>query len=163
MPTPVPELIAGVLLGRLSLITTANGYAFTLTECVRPTRGGENWQRKHLGIGLLQTDSERVPELDCPGNPPAVAYSATFEVQCVCKDSETSTAAHATSENEMAAAAVKAITNASQWETMGGYAVDSMFGTHEPYRSPEGEMNGVKIPVIVTFRVSENNPFEVRA
>lgn len=163
MPTSIPELIAQVLAARLQLITIANGYAFDVSEVVRPTRGGENWEHKNLGIGLLQTDSERVPELDCPGNPPAIAYALTFQAQCVCKDAETSTAAHATAENSMAAAVVKAVTNASQWQTMGGNAVDAMLGTNEPFRSPEGEANGVLVPIIVTYRVSEDDPFTVRA
>lgn len=164
MPTAAPELIALELVGRLEEITELNGYSFDVSEVIRPTRNSENWKLKNLGIGVLQGESERVPELDCPGNPPALAYSVTFNLRCVVKDSETSTAAHATNENEMAAAVVTAITDDGvMWYTMNSNAIDTTFGTMQPFVPPEGEMNGVTVPVIVTYRVSETNPFEVRA
>jgi len=164
MPTAVPELIALEIIERLGAITTIGGYAFNVTEIKRPTRNGENWQRKHLGIGVIQGNSERVPELDCPGNPPALAYQVTFYLECVCKDAETSTAAHATNENEMAAAVVKAITaDGSMWYTMNSNAIDTQFGANEPFPPSDGEMNGVTVPVIVIYRVSETDPYTVRA
>ena len=166
MPTPVPELIALEIVSRLELITVANGYAFNVPQVVRPNRKGDNWERKHLSIGVLQGESERVPELDCPGNPPALCYRVVFNLECVCKDSEIDSpdAAHATNENEIAAAVVKAITDdGATWYTMNGNAIDSEIGTHTPFSSPEGEANGVQIPISVMYRVSENDPFQVRA
>ena len=73
------------------------------------------------------------------------------------------THAHATHENVLAAAAVRAITNADQWHTFDDNAVDSAFGSMEPIDSSDGEFDGVSIPLLITYRVSENNPFEVRA
>lgn len=166
MPTTVPELIALEIVGRLQLITTVNGYAFTVSEVVRPNRKGDNRKYSHLGIGVLQSLSERVPELDCPGNPPAIAYAVTFNLECVCKDSEidASTAAHATNENEMAATVVKALANdGGMWFTMNNNAINTELGAMEPYSSPEGEFNGVQIPVRVIYRVAENDPYVVRA
>lgn len=163
-PVPVPELIALEIVARLGEITTDNDYAFDVSEVVRPTRRGENWQRKHLGIGVLQGTAERAEDLDYPGNPPALAYTLTFSLLCVCKDADASTDAHATNENEMAAAVVTAITDdGSDWHTMNGKAINSQFGSMEPFSSPEGEMNGVSLPLIVTYRVAENDPFTVRA
>lgn len=164
MPTAVPELIALEIVDRLEDITTVGGYAFTVSEVKRPTRNGENWQRKHLGIGVIQGPSERVPERDCPGNPPAIAYQVTFNLECICKDPEASTAAHATSENEMAAAVVKAIaSDGATWYTMNGNAIYTDFGANEPFEPSDGEMNGVTVPVIVLYRVAENDPYTVRS
>ena len=165
MPTAVPELIAVEIVTRLEAITVANGYAFNVAEVVRPSRKGHNWDRAHLGVGVLQSDSERVPELDCPGNPPALCYRVTFNLECVCKDSEidSPTAAHATNENEMAATVIKALTvGGNTWHTMDGNAIDTEIGTHQPFTSSEGEMNGVMIPIAVLYRVDENNPYNVR-
>jgi len=170
MATAVPELISIEIASRLEAITIANGYSFNIAEVVRPSRKGSNWLRAHLGVGVLQGDSDRVPELDCPGNPPALCYSVQFTLVCVCKDSEIDDQyidggqAHATSENDMAAAVVKAITNdGTTWHTMNGNAIDTDIGTHTPFSSPEGEMNGVQIPISVMYRVAENDPYTVRA
>jgi hypothetical protein len=161
--TPIPELIAIELESRLNTILLENGYSFDVTEVVRPKRRGENWLYKHNGIGIRQGESMRVPELDCPGNPPAVAWATMFVVTCVSKDSENETQPHATNSNEMAAAAIQAITSVDSWHTMGDVAFDADIQTLEPFDSPEGEMDGTNVPIQVTYRVSENNPFEVRA
>ncbi len=161
--TPIPELIAIEIESRLNEILKENGYSFDVSEVVRPSRRGENWQRKHFGIGILQGTAERNPELDCPGNPPAIAFDLTFDLECVCRDSSNSTEAHATAENEIAAAAMQAIASSTQWHTMDGNCVNSEFGSPTPFSSPEGEMDGVTLPLVVTYRVSETNPFEVRA
>ncbi len=115
--TPVPELIAIEIESRLNAVLKADGYAFDLSEVVRPTRKGENWLKRHRGVAILQGESTRVPELDCPGNPPAIAYELTFDLACVTRDSMNSEDAHATEENEMAAA-MKAIASSAQWHTM---------------------------------------------
>jgi hypothetical protein len=162
--TPIPELIAIEIESRLNTILLENNYSFDVSEVVRPNRKGENWQYRHMGIGILQGESTRVPELDCPGNPPAIAYAVQFQLQGICKDSMNLDEPHATSENEMAAAIQKAIaSDVNTWHTMDGNAFDSDFGSATPFSSPEGENLGVSIPLSVTYRVSENNPFEVRA
>lgn len=163
MPTPIPELIAIEIEARLNAVLEADGYAFDLSEVVRPTRKGENWLKRHRGVAILQGESTRVPELDCPGNPPAIAYGLTFDLACVTRDSMNSEEAHATEENEIAAVVVKGITAPDQWHTMDGNAIDCSIGSAVPFSSPEGELDGVTIPVVVTYRVSETNPYEVRA
>jgi hypothetical protein len=162
--TPVPELIAIEIEERLNTILKENGYSFDVSEVVRPSRRGENWQYKHMGIGIRQDASERIEEIDCPGNPPAIAFSTTYSIVCICKDSSNYEDAHATNENEIAASAITAITSTgNDWYTMNDAAVDSSIGTIEPFTSAEGEMDGVTFPLVVTYRVSENNPFEIRA
>lgn len=160
---PIPELIAEEIESRLLTITKENGYAFDVSEVVRPNRRGDNWTYAHLGIGIRQGVSERVPNLDCPGNPPALAYATLFLLGCVCRDSSNLDQAHATNENEMMAAAVKAITSdGSDWHSMNGVAINSEFGSPVPWVPPAAELNGVNIPLVVTYRVSETNPYEAR-
>ncbi len=161
---PIPELIALEIVSRLEQITLENGYEFDVSEVVRPTRKGENWKLKHFGIGIQQMDSERTPDLDCPGNPPALAFTIGFGLYCVCKDSKNLDQPRATNENTFAAAVMKAIVDdGSMWQTMNDNAIDTRFGSPSPFLSPEGENDGVLIPLQVLYRVSETNPFEVRA
>jgi hypothetical protein len=54
------------------------------------------------------------------------------------------------------------IEDSTQWHTMGNLAVNAEWQTHENIDS-DGSYDGVNIPLLVTYRVSENNPFEVRA
>ena len=165
MPTSIPELIALEIVSRLLEITTESGYEFTVTEVVRPNRTGSNWLKRHFGIGVVQESSERNDELLRPGNPPAVAFDVTFSIHCVCRDSESESVPHSTNENAMVAAVQKALIDGDQsgWHTMGGNAVDTAIGSPVPYISPEGELNGASVPVVVTFRVSETDPYTVRA
>jgi hypothetical protein len=161
--TPVPELIAEEIESRLNTILLENGYAFDVSEVVRPNRRGDNWLYKHLGIGIKQGSSVRVPKLDCPGNPAAIAYATLFTLTCICRDSKNLDFAHATNENEVAAAAVKAIaSDGDDWHSMAGVAINTEIGSPIPLVPPAAEINGVSVPVVVTYRVSENNPYEVR-
>lgn len=164
MPTPVPELIALELVDRLEEITVANGYAFDVAAVVRPDRRGAEVKYQHLSILLEQGTSQRQPDLDYPGNPPAVAYDLEFSIKCIVRDSAGTTVAHASNENDMAAAVVKAITaTGNDWYTLDGNAVIAELGSHDPFRSENGEFNGVAIGLSVTYRVAENDPFTVRA
>jgi hypothetical protein len=165
MTLPVPELIALEIVDRLSMIAVDNGYAFDIAEVVRPSRRGDNWKHGHLGVCVQQGEATRVPELDCPGHPPALCYEVLFELKCTVKDSDHNEDPHATNENEMAAEVVRAITvrDGNQWYTMDDNAVDCILGSMTPFESSEGEFNGVSIPLGIRYRVSENNPYAVRA
>jgi len=164
MPTAIPELIAAEIEARLNQILTLEDYAFDVTEVVRPTRRGENWQRKHLGIGVLQGDSVRVPENDHPGNPPAICYSVGFDLVGVIRDSVDEEDPKAVNENAMAAAIVKAITvPALTWHQFDGNAINAEIGDTQIALSSDGEFNAVTIPLRVIYRVSENDPYTVRA
>jgi hypothetical protein len=161
---PIPELIAEEIVARLNEITKENGYEFDVSEVVRPSRRGENWRRLHNGIGVIQGSPERMPDLDCPGNPPAIAYAITFDLVCICRDSENSIDAHTTATNYMVAAMQRAIANTGdRWYTLGDFAFDCDFGTPEPVDTDDAEFNSVRVPLVIYYRVSENNPLEVRA
>jgi hypothetical protein len=159
MATSIPELIALELVERLE--------ASEEFKCIeRSNRDGSSLSYGHLTVQVVQSDSQRTPELDCPGNPPALAYTLLFELKCVCRDSQEDEAdkALATNPNDMAAAAVVAITaTGSTWYTMAGNAINSRIGNLIPFDSVEGEFNGMTVPIEIIYRVSENNPYQVRA
>ena len=165
----VPERIATELLTRLSAITTANGYNFTASQVVRLNRKGDNWTQKHLSIALTQEPETRNEELDHPGSPPANAYDVEFQIKCVSRDQETSggnpaTTAKDTIVNDMIAAVRKAIAvPAATWHQMGGVAINSMFGDSTIEDSSEGEATVGTVTLMVTYRVSETDPYVVRA
>jgi len=164
MPTAIPELIAVEIVGRLQLITTLNGYNFNVASVERANRDGSNLTYKHMSVQVKQEEAVRVPELDCPGNPPAIAYEITFTINCISRDSQGETDAYDTVANDMAAAVVKAITaDGGTWYTMNSNAIYSTIGNITPLSSAEGEILGMAVPVAVTYRVAENNPYQVRA
>lgn len=158
--TPIPELIALELVDRLWEISTANGYAFDVTEVVRPNRNGDNWKHEDLSIGIIQGPQTRLENLDCPGNPPALAYQTTYTATCVLRESGDPSAVD---ENKAAAAIVKAtVASANDWYSFGGNAIDAAFGDATPFSPGDGEVNGITVPIVVTYRISETDPFEVR-
>lgn len=158
------EKIGQELEQRLLEILVGNGYAFDVAEVVRPTRRGENWQQRHQSIAVLQDTSERVPELDCPGNPPSICYATTFQLVGICRDSVSETDPRVVNDGSIAAAIIRAITvPASIWHTFGGVAINAEIGNTEPATTGDGEINGVVIPIRVIYRVSENDPYTVRA
>jgi hypothetical protein len=160
----VPEMIAEEIRLRLLELTIANGYLFNISEVARPTRRGENWQRKHLGVGIVQGDSERLTDLDHAGNPPAIAYATEFQLMCVCRDSNATNNAKMVNVNQMAAEVISSLTeNQSNWHTFGGLSFNAEIGSPSPFDAGEGEVDGVMLPITVHYRVSENNPYEVRA
>lgn len=171
MTTPIPERLAEELADRLEEITVANGYPFNVTEVVRPNRDGDSVRYTHQSIRLDQGLTERVEDLDCPGNPPALCWSQSFDVRCYTRNSNRADdpqdpeadMPHTTNTNEMVAAAMQAITDADQWHTMNDISFDARFGTIEAFAADDGEYNGHMVTVTCFYRADENNPYSVRA
>lgn len=161
--TPINELIAAIVVARIQVITLDNGWVFDVSEVVRPNRKGDNWEYKHMGVGVVQSDDVVNEELSHAGNPPAEAHDLTLNLYCITRDSKDETDAHATATNLLVASVRKAITSPATWHTFGGYAIDAEFGTVSPFVSPEGELLGATLPLVVTYRISENDPFIARA
>lgn len=157
MSVAVPERIALELVARLETIPTVSAVE-------RPNRDGSSLTYQHLSVQVVQGESQRLDTIDCPGNPPAVGYSITFEIKCVCRDSAADNEALATNPNALAAEAVAAIVGASTtWYRISGLAVDSDIGNWTPFESSEGEFNGMTVTIAIKYRVSENDPYEVRS
>lgn len=155
MSTPISERIAAVVVSRLEGITESNGYSFDVSEVVRPDRHGEQPRYKHLSI-IVDQSKARNDAIDIPGNPPGVGFDITFNLHLICRDGGSETQARAINDEEMQAEVVRAVTlGLSDWYTMGGYAVNSEFGSPELFTQTDGEVAGSKYPLIVTYRVSE--------
>lgn len=163
MPTAVPELIATEIVTRLQQITTGNGYAFSVSEVVRPTRLQQSITPKHHQIQVVQTVNAFNPQMTHEGSPPAIAYDVVFNLHCFIRDSDSSTTPRATLENDIEASVRKAICNASDWYNFDGNAIIADWGQARPFVSQEGEHSGIVVPLIVTYRVSETDPYTARA
>ena len=172
--TPYPELQALELIRRLRNITVANDYQFNIAQVERVNRDGSAFEYRHLSIRVDDAGQERVPELDCAGNPPAICWSQNFELKCFCRNSNSpeqpdyeTDEAVAVNVSTLVAAVYQAITaeatDPSMWQTMGGNAFNTEFGPLENMDADDGEYHGKTVNVTCFYRVSENNPFELRA
>lgn len=163
MPTAVPETIATTLVTRLEAITEANGYNFTVAGVVRPNRLQKGITPEHLQIQVRQGVNVYNAALSHEGNPPAMAYNCVYELHCFVRNDDESTTASATFENDFEAAVKQAVCSTSDWYNFGGNAIISDWGQSRPFVSQEGNHAGITIPLIVTYRVSETDPYTVRS
>lgn len=152
MSEPVAERIMAAVRTRMAAYTSA----------YRSTRVA-SWQPKDLTLHVYQASIEANEELSCPGNPPAQAYDLEAVVAGITKTSDTDTTPVDTYKNRLWAEIVKAATDADLWHTWGGLAVNTVIGAVEDYTDESGGVAGVSVRMIITFRVSENDPFEARA
>lgn len=159
---PIIEQIAEVIASRLEEITEANGYRFDVAEVVRPLRGGFPETPKNWSCIVVQHENSYNETLSHAGSPPATAWDATFHIHCLVRESDKSDTPRQTRENEFYGAVIKAICNESNWHHMDFLAIVSDWGSVEPYISSTGDHAGITIPLIVTYRVSEDDPTEVR-
>lgn len=162
MSDPIPERIAGVIVTRLEAITTTNGYAITVDDVVRPDRQARAYTPKNNLIIVEQADSVPVPELDHPGNPPAICEALTFQIYALNRPGDKTNTAAATNSNELEACVKKAICSTADWHTFSNLAINAVFGTTQQLESTNGDHAGVMVPLIVTYRYSETDPYTVR-
>lgn len=161
MPLAVVETIAGIIESRLEAMIDDTTYQTTISEVQRPSRFA-GFAPIHNQIVLVQGSTERNPALDRPGNPPAIAYRQPFAIHCHVMQSERDQDALDSLLNAFHADVVKAICSpTSTWHTFGGNAIDAEFGNVN-YVQADGGLDGVQIPLTVTFRTSENDPTELR-
>lgn len=161
MPLTVADEIAAVLIERLEEMVLGD-YATEVVEVVRPARLG-NYTPQDGQIVVTQANPERLTELDCPGNPPALCWSQVFNIRCHLMPSETDETAIDLLCNQFAADVIKAVCiPANGWHTFGNYAIDAQFQAIENIETGEG-MDGVNVPLMVMYRVAENDPYTVRA
>ena len=163
----VIERIAIEIVERLERIRVENGYAFNVTEVIRNDRLGSVSAPRNHTIYVVQGDSLRSPEVDKPGNPPAIAYETSFDFKCFVKESDSLRTETASTVNEMAAAVRKAIvtpeTSPSTWYTMGGEAILCNWGDNSPFPAQDGSNAGVVVSLLVLHRESETDPYESRS
>lgn len=162
MSLTVVEQIAQVLQTRLQSLLVEGAFNTLAFEVVRPPRFMDVTPRD-MQIVIAQGQNEVVDELSYPGNPPAVARRQTFFIRCYLIPSERDLEAIDAKINTFAADVIKAVcTPSGTWQTFDGLAVDAMFQSLELFQA-DGGIDGVTVPVAVTYRTDENNPYNVRA
>ena len=158
----VLDKIADELVTRLTTLTVEATEQTTVSEVVRPTRLG-TYTPKDLQIVVLQANPELVPELMCPGNPPAEAWRQVFNLYLHSKPSETDTESADAKINRFIADVRKVVcTPAATWHNFGGWSIDAVWQTMENIDSGE-QIDGVNMPLAITYRTDEGNPYNVRA
>jgi hypothetical protein len=152
MSEPVVEQI-------MANVRTRMAAAFTAYRSTRVA----TWQPKDLVVHVHQGSLTPNAELSCPGNPPATAYDLEAIVAGIVKPSDAETISVDTFRNRMGADIVKAATDAPLWHQWGGLALNTVHGPIEDYMDETGGFAGVMVRFTITFRVDENDPYQVRA
>lgn len=168
MALPIIEKIAAELVTRLEAIMVSNGYEFDVESVTRPRRLNRDFTPRNLSVVVDQSGDEYIEELSYPGNPPAAAYIATFDIYGFVRESDSATTSPAITENQMIAAIRKATAAATNWHTFGGNAINANFsgvemfeeGVSLPFTNVESD--GVKATLTVLYRVSELDPYTLR-
>jgi hypothetical protein len=152
MTEPVVEQI-------MANVRTRMAAAFTAFRSTRVA----TWQPKDLVVHVHQGSLTPNAELSCPGNPPATAYDLEAIVAGIVKPSDAETIAVDTFRNRMGADIVKAATDAPLWHQWGGLALNTTHGPIEDYMDETGGFAGVMVKFTITFRVDEDDSYQVRA
>ncbi len=167
MTLPIIENIAAEIVTRLGQITTGNSYEFTAESVTRPRRIDRDFTPKNLSIVVDQSSEVQNDDMSYPGNPPGLAFDVTFNLYGFVRESDDATTSPAITENQMASAIKKAITEDSLWHTFDDNAIDANWGNIEPFNESSNlpftstDHNGVMIELVVSYRVSELNPYQV--
>jgi hypothetical protein len=157
---PIVTQISDEIFTRLETLITEPNDAFTFVDVVRPTKLA-TYTPAHGLIVLTRGEIARVTELDCPGNPPAIAWMQTFLIRVHIAPSEKDPTPIELYEDVAEAAIHKALRTSGTWHTFGGIAINADFGAQQTATS-DGGYDGIAVPVMVTFRVSEGDPYTVR-
>lgn len=157
---PVVSLIADELFRRLETLVAVPIEDIVIKGVIRPTRLG-TYMPEHCLIVLTRGDSVRVPDLDCPGNPPAVAMMQTFNVRCHIAPSEKDPTPVERYEDVITAIIHQAVTTGTDWHRFDANAIDAMVEPTESI-SGDGGYDGINIPVNVIYRTDEGDPYTVR-
>lgn len=158
---PVISRIADEIFARLQVLTSGDTGAYAFVGVVRPTRLA-TYTPRHGLIVLTRGNVARLNELDCPGNPPAIAWQQTFMIRVHIAPSERDDTPVDRHEEVIEAEIRKAIRVDADWHTFGGISINADFGPTVATTS-DGGYDGIAIPVIVTYRVAEDDPYTVRA
>lgn len=161
MPITILESIADVLHDRLSaMVGDTVNYPIDVQEVIRPTQYG-NFTLKDRQILLTQGPMVPVPELSCSGAPPAVAFNQQFNIRCHLRQDERTTDAIDQLLNSFVGDVRKCVCQPyASWHNMGGFALMATWGTVQPFTSEAIE--GANLPLVVTYRVSEDDPYTQR-
>lgn len=156
---PVSERIAQKVFDRLQSMVNAQNSQ--VSEVIRPKRL-EDYQPKNNQVVMYTPRPVKNEELSAPGNPPATAWDQTFNVHWVLLPHKQDPASLDSLRNFVLAEVMYHVCQpSSSWHNWDGLAINTTFG--DPENADKGaEYAGVVVPIIVTYRVSENNPYQRR-
>jgi hypothetical protein len=160
--TTVVESIAEELLLRLRTLVNNTIYNTKVTEVIRPRRLEDRTIRDRQ---IVMTDGphDRIPELDHEGNPPAEAWRITFNLYLHVQNDERKCESIDKVIHTFAADVKKAVCSVdSRWHTFGEKAIDATWQSMESIQS-DGTFDGVNLPIAITYRIDEDDPYQVRA
>lgn len=158
---PIVSKISDELFARLQALVSGASGPYSFRNVVRPTKLA-TYTPVHGLIVLTRGDVSRVPDLDCPGNPPSMAWRQTFLIRVHIAPSERDATPIELYEDVMEAEIHNAVRTDSDWHTFGDNAIDAEF---EPVQTvvSDGGYDGISITVAVTYRMAEGDPYTVRA
>jgi hypothetical protein len=154
MPLTIDEQIAAEAYLRLQ---NCEG----VVEVVRVARRIDDWVPKDHQIVLTKTPAVRFTAYDCPGNPPAIGRQVNLKIYCHVLQSIHDTEPADKAIGEFADSAIKAITEVVDWYQFGGVAINAEVG--DVARTTQDGFESASVTISVMYRVSETNPFQVRA
>lgn len=158
---PVISLISDEIFARLQALVPGSAGAYSFTKVVRPTKLATYTPVNGL-IVLTRGEIVRVNDLDCPGNPPSVAWMQTFLIRVHIAPSEKDTTPLESYEDAAEAEIHCAIRTSDTWYSFDDNAINADFGPQQTATS-DGGYDGIAIPLMVTYRVAEGDPYTVRA
>lgn len=164
MGKPVSERIADVLFKRLQQLEAGFSANTPVSEVVRldAKRGSSEYQPKHNQIILEMAGKEVNEDYSHHGNPPALAWDITFRAAFLIMPSDADSTSFDTYREFAIADIHKVIAqNPSNWYRMENLAIDTRF--QSPENIDSGNYRGIAVPILVTYRTDEDDPYEVRA
>lgn len=158
---PVVSKISDEIAARLETMIANTAGPYSVVAVVRPTKLA-TYTPQHGLIVLTRGEVVRVNELDCPGNPPSQAWQQTFLIRAHIAPSEKDTTPVELYEDIAEAGIHSAIRNGDTWHNFCGNSINADFGPQQTATS-DGGYDGIAVPLIVTYRVSEGDLYAVRA
>lgn len=149
---------------RLSRIHLDNGYSFEVPKIWIPQQDGQEYSPQHLNMVVTAGEVDRDPELDRPGNPPAIAWILPIQIHC---DLIPSRFASVETFDELATLVhsniIQAITQWPVWHQFDARCINATIERPEINRpTDDGGIGSVKANINATYRVSETRPEQIR-
>jgi len=129
---------------------------------IRQRKQVDEWTPEDLQIVLVKKSLERLPEIDCPGNPPAIGYEMEVQLRLHRLQSERDDEPLDVLLSTFVADVMAAITASTDWYNWSGNAIDSEFGSVE-FIDNDGGFDAALLPLKIKYRFSESNPYEPRS
>ena len=122
----------------------------------------DDYTPRNRQIILTPIGTERAPEHDCQGNPPACGWNTTFNVRVIVRQDEDATPTSIDSVlSKMTGNAMTALTSPPAWWTFGGNAINSEI-TETVREIDDLSLAAYQFTLLVWYRTDETNIFNRR-